>query len=237
MDNWERFGVNVSHTKKITKLIQYGDRHLISGSSDGNICIHEFCHLKTVHQSPHISSIEDIILKNSYIYVLLKCSTVCEYEIIETEENDLVLQFRRTLSAGYISLIRFPQVTSNFVGVACHIYGLSQIEITRKFKIEEINIINIPEMIADFVVLESKETSEFFAVCCFQNSSVIKIYSLLSQSLVYEVESDYSGEVGVGGYMPKLEITFFDGKYILSLIIQAEFPDDKNTLKLFELKL
>ena len=42
-------------------------------------------------------------------------------------------------------------------------------------------------MIADFVVLESKETSEFFAVCCFQNSSVIKIYSLLSQSLVYEV--------------------------------------------------
>jgi hypothetical protein len=79
-------------------------------------------------------------------------------------------------------------------------------------------------MISDFVVLESKETSEFFAVCCFQNSSAIKIYSLLSQLLIYEIESDYSGEVGVGGYMPKLEITYFNDKYVLALVIQSEFP-------------
>ena len=64
-----------------------------------------------------------------------------------------LLQFRRTLSTGYISMIRFPEQSSNFSGVACHIYGLSQIEITRKFKVEEINIINIPEMISDFIVL------------------------------------------------------------------------------------
>ncbi len=109
MDTWERYASNVSHRKRITKMVQYGGRHLISGSNDGNICIHEFSHLKTVHQSPHISSIEDIILKNSYIYVLLKCSTVCEYEIIQSDENnELMLQFRRTLSAGYISLIRYP---------------------------------------------------------------------------------------------------------------------------------
>ncbi len=85
MDTWQRYAFNVSHRKKITKMVQYGSRHLISGSNDGNICIHEFSHLKTVHQSPHISSIEDIILKNTYIYALLKCSTVCEYEIIKSE--------------------------------------------------------------------------------------------------------------------------------------------------------
>lgn len=33
--------------------------------------------------------------------------------------------------------------------------------------------------------------------------------------------------------MPKLEVTYFDGKYILALIVQAEFADDKNNLKLF----
>lgn len=87
LDTWQRYSSNVSHTKKIAKLLQYGSKHLISGSSDGNICIHEFSHLKTIHQSPHISSIEDIILKNTYLYVLLKCSTVCEYEVIEHEEN------------------------------------------------------------------------------------------------------------------------------------------------------
>lgn len=82
MDNWRRFACNVSHTKKVTRLIQYRNKHLISGSSDGNVCIHEFSQLKTVHQSPHISSIEDMIIKNSFLYVLLKCSTVCEYEIL-----------------------------------------------------------------------------------------------------------------------------------------------------------
>jgi hypothetical protein len=79
MDNWQRYGCNVAHTKKVTKLLQFSKKYLISGSHDGNVCIHEFSHLKTVHQSPHISSIEDIILKSSNLYVLLKCSTVCEY--------------------------------------------------------------------------------------------------------------------------------------------------------------
>jgi len=40
MDNWKRFSSNISHTKKITKLIQFRNKHLISGSSDGNISIH-----------------------------------------------------------------------------------------------------------------------------------------------------------------------------------------------------
>ena len=57
MDNWQRFASNISHTKEISKLIQYENKHLISSSSDGNICIHEFCHLKTFYQSPHISSV------------------------------------------------------------------------------------------------------------------------------------------------------------------------------------
>ena len=33
-------------------------------------------------------------------------------------------------------------------------------------------------MIADFVVIESKSTSEYFAVCVFQNSSALRVYSL-----------------------------------------------------------
>lgn len=40
-------------------------------------------------------------------------------------------------------------------------------------------------MIADFVVIESKETSEYFAVCAFQNSSAIRIYSLKSGEAIY----------------------------------------------------
>lgn len=53
-------------------------------------------------------------------------------------------------------MIRYTEVGGNFTGVSCHIYGLSQIEITHKFKVAENNIINVSEMIADFVVLESK---------------------------------------------------------------------------------
>lgn len=93
----------------------------------------------------------------------------------------MTMNFRRSLTAGYVSMIRYPELTSNFGGVGCHIYGLSQIEITRKFKVEETNIINVPEMISDFIVLESKETSEYFALCVFQNSSIIRVYSLISQ--------------------------------------------------------
>lgn len=77
-------------------------------------------------------------------------------------------------------MIRYTEVGGNFTGVSCHIYGLSQIEITKKFKVCETNIINVSEMIADFVVVESKETSEYFAICAFQNSSAIRIYSLKS---------------------------------------------------------
>jgi hypothetical protein len=55
-----------------------------------------------------------------------------------------VFNFRRNLSSGHISMIRYTEVGSNFAGVACHIYGISQIEITRKFRVEETNIINVP---------------------------------------------------------------------------------------------
>jgi hypothetical protein len=50
--------------------------------------------------------------------------------------TNLTLNFRRTISAGYISMIRSPELTTNFSGVGCHIYGLSQIEVTHKFKME-----------------------------------------------------------------------------------------------------
>ena len=116
----------------------------------------------------------------------------------------MVFQFRRTLSSGYISMIRFTEVGGNFTGVSCHVYGLSQIEITKKFKIGESNIINVSEMIADFVVLESKRTSEYYAICAFQNSSAIRIYSLRSGEAIYEVSSDYLGEAGAAGYLPKI---------------------------------
>ena len=74
-------------------------------------------------------------------------------------ENDVIFQFRRTLSSGYVSMIRFTELGGNFAGVSCHIYGLSQIEITKKFRVVESNIINVSEMIADFVVVEAKRTS------------------------------------------------------------------------------
>ncbi len=59
-------------------------------------------------------------------------------------------------------------------------------------------------MIADFVVIESKSTSEYFAVCVFQNSSALRVYSLKKGQIIYEVDNDYQGEVGVAGYMPKV---------------------------------
>jgi len=59
-------------------------------------------------------------------------------------------------------------------------------------------------MIADFVVLESKKTSEYYAICTFQNSSAIRIYSLKSGEAIYEVSTDYLGEAGVAGYLPKI---------------------------------
>lgn len=40
-------------------------------------------------------------------------------------------------------------------------------------------------MIADFVVLESKNNSDYYAICGFQNSSAIRIYSLKSGEAIY----------------------------------------------------
>ena len=76
-------------------------------------------------------------------------------------------------------------------------------------------------MISDFIVLESKETSEYFALCVFQNSSVIRIYSLISQEQVYELSSDYIGEVGVSSYLPKIEVICHSNKYSLVVISQS----------------
>ena len=59
-------------------------------------------------------------------------------------------------------------------------------------------------MIADFIVIESKQTSDYYAVCGFQNSSAVRIYSLRTGEAIYEISSDYLGEVGVAGYLPKV---------------------------------
>ena len=59
-------------------------------------------------------------------------------------------------------------------------------------------------MIADFVIIQSKQTSDYFAICAFQNSSAIRVYSLKAGDAIYEISSDYLGEVGVAGYLPKL---------------------------------
>lgn len=40
------------------------------------------------------------------IYVLLKCSSLCEYEI-QFNDGEVILHFRRTLSTGFISMIRY----------------------------------------------------------------------------------------------------------------------------------
>lgn len=76
LDYWKCFASNVTHTQKITKLIQYKQKYLISGSADGLICLHDFYTLKSLISSSHISGIEDIFIKNSYIYILQKNSTV-----------------------------------------------------------------------------------------------------------------------------------------------------------------
>lgn len=125
MKNWSLCSQNITHTRQISKLTQY-NQYLISGSVDGVVCLHSFLPIKTLCDYQHLSGIEDIIIKNNYAYLLQKCSTVCEYEIQEGI-NGPNMNFRRSLSAGYISMIRFPELTTNFSGVGCHIYGLSQI--------------------------------------------------------------------------------------------------------------
>ena len=75
-DNWKLHGCNLSHTRAVTKIIQ-AKEWLLSGSVDGNVCIYSSQPFNQLHTCPHISSIEDLILKNNYIYVLLKCSSIC----------------------------------------------------------------------------------------------------------------------------------------------------------------
>lgn len=71
----------------------------------------------------------------------------------------------------------------------------------------------------------------------FQNSSAIRIYSLTSQEQVYEFDIEYGGEVGAASYLPKIEITAIDNRYILTVVNQSEFEDDSNTIKVYELKI
>lgn len=233
-DNWGRYGCSLAHTRTVTRLVQAGE-WLVSGSVDGNLCLHSLAPLRQLQSSPHISSVEDVIVKHRLVYVLLKCSSLCEYEL-QGEGAEGGLQFRRTLSTGYISMIRHTPLAANFTAVACHIYGLSQIEVTSKFRVEETRIINIPEMISDFVVVESKADSDYYAVCGFQNSSAVRIYSLRSGEAVCEVAGDYLGEVGVAGYLPKVEIARVGSDYVVLLVNQSEF-DTANTLRLYRLIL
>ena len=124
-DNWKVYGCTNAHTRGVTKIIQAKD-WMLSGSLDGNVCLYNTQPFSHIHNCPHISSIEDLLHKNNYVYVLLKCSSVCQYQLQEIQK-DVIFQFRRTLSSGYISMIRFTEVGGNFTGVSCHIYGLSQI--------------------------------------------------------------------------------------------------------------
>lgn len=127
LDTWTHVACNLTHTRKITKLLEYRNKteqYLISGSADGLLCLHDLFTLKTYNSSSHVSGIEDIFAKSNHIYVLQKNSSVLEYEVCI---NVMSFNFKRSISAGYISMIRFPELTTNFSGIGCHIYGLSQI--------------------------------------------------------------------------------------------------------------
>ena len=56
LDSFSPTSLNVTHTKQITKLLQF-NKLLISGSSDGTLCVHTFNPIKTVVSAPHISGI------------------------------------------------------------------------------------------------------------------------------------------------------------------------------------
>lgn len=90
-------------------------------------------------------------------------------------------------------------------------------------------------MIADFIVIESKLGADYYAVCSFQNSAAIRIYRMSSEELVYELESDYSGDAGVAGYMPRMDIAYVGGHYVLVIVSQAEFAGDANKIKMYRL--
>lgn len=79
-DNWKIYGCSLNHTREITKIIQVKN-WMFSGALDGNVCIYSIEPFFHNHTCPHISFIEDLIHKNNYVYVLLKCSSICEYEL------------------------------------------------------------------------------------------------------------------------------------------------------------
>lgn len=56
--------------------------------------------------------------------------------------------------------------------------------------------------------------------------NTIKIYSLMTQEQVYEWGAeDYGGEVvgASGSYMPKLEVVWIRGKYVLIVVQEGLF--------------
>jgi len=73
---WKKMACNISHTRKITKLLANGNNHILSGSADGVLCIHDIHTLKTLISSSHVSGIEDIFTQNSFVYILQKNSAV-----------------------------------------------------------------------------------------------------------------------------------------------------------------
>ena len=82
-DNWKVYGCTMSHMRGVTKLLQVRE-WMLSGSLDGNVCLYNTQPFSHLHSCPHISPIEDLLHKNNFVYVMLKCSSVCEYELQET---------------------------------------------------------------------------------------------------------------------------------------------------------
>ena len=57
-----------------------------------------------------------------------------------------------------------------------------------------------------------------------------------SGEAVYEVSTDYLGEAGVAGYMPKIEIANVGDEYWILLVNQSEF-ETGNTIRVYRLRL
>lgn len=57
LHDWKKIACNISHTRKITKIVPYGTNHILSGSADGVLCIHDISTLKTLISSSHVSGI------------------------------------------------------------------------------------------------------------------------------------------------------------------------------------
>lgn len=57
LDTWTAIACNENHTQKITKIVKFTNDYIISGSSDGLLCLHNFKSLKVLLSSPHVSGI------------------------------------------------------------------------------------------------------------------------------------------------------------------------------------